>query len=111
VPRCPHASHAAFELLDAYRFDMLLLAESVVARIEGGDRPATLLHAAIATGRSLGLEVLAPGVRSARQLALLRELGCDFACGPVVAAPMSYERLLPWLGARLGEHAAGAAAG
>jgi diguanylate cyclase (GGDEF)-like protein/PAS domain S-box-containing protein len=105
------AAHAAFELLDAYRFDMLLLAESVVARIEGGDRPATLLHAAIATGRSLGLEVLAPGVRSARQLALLRELGCDFACGPVVAAPMSYERLLPWLGARLGEHAAGAAAG
>ncbi len=96
----------AFELLDAYHFDMLVLSETVVARVDAGERPATLLRAAIATGRSLGLEVLAPGVASARQLALLGELGCEYAAGSAIAPPLSYERLLPWMGARLREREA-----
>ncbi|HVF35754.1 MAG TPA: diguanylate cyclase [Candidatus Saccharimonadia bacterium] len=99
------AAHAAFELVGAYRFDMLVLADTISAS-DAGERPATLLRAAISTGRSLGLELLAPGVRTTAQLALLRELGCDYASGIAIAPPLAYERLLPWLGARLAQREA-----
>lgn len=97
------AAHSTFELLDAFRFDGLVLAESLVDRVEAGERPGTLVRAAIATGRSLGMRVVAPNVRSARQLALLAELGCEFAWGEHIAPPMGYEHLLPWLAARFAE--------
>ena len=96
-------THSAFELVEGFRFDRIVLAARMAGSLDAGERTATLLRAALATGRSLGLEVLAPGVDTARELSLLRELGCDLACGAAVSPPLAYERLLPWLGARLRE--------
>jgi diguanylate cyclase (GGDEF)-like protein len=97
------AAYAAFELLDQFPFDGLTLADTLVGRVDSGGRPGALVRAAIATGRSLGMRVLAPGVRSKRQLELLAELGCQFASGPELAPLMSYEHALTWLGARFAE--------
>ncbi len=97
------AGHAAFAALDAFAFDGLMLAESLVARVEAGDRPAALVRAAIATGRSLRMRVLAPGVHSERQFELLRDLECELACGPHIAPPLAFEPALTWFAARFAE--------
>ncbi|HET7844429.1 MAG TPA: EAL domain-containing protein [Xanthomonadales bacterium] len=97
------AVHASFELLDAFRFDGLVLAEALVERVDAGPRPGALVRGAIATGRSLEMRVVAPNVRTQRQRQLLGELGCEFAFGPAVAPAMGYEHLLPFLAARFAE--------
>ena len=97
------AVHASFELLDSFRFDGLVLAESLVERVDAGARPGALVRAAIATGRSLEMRVVAPNVRTAGQREMLGELGCEFAFGPAIAPPMGYEHLLPFLAARFAE--------
>jgi diguanylate cyclase (GGDEF)-like protein/PAS domain S-box-containing protein len=94
------AGQGSFELLEAVPADFLELSESLVERVEKGERPGALVRAAIATGRALGLRVIAPGVATAKQMALLSDLGCELAHGPHIVEPMSYESVLPWLGGR-----------
>jgi len=94
-------AHAAFELLDALAFDGLGLDESLVERIDTGTRPAALARAAVGTGRALELSVLAPGVRRPRQLEMLAELECDFACGTCLGPTLPIAQAHDWLAAQL----------
>ena len=50
-----------------------------------------IVRAIIAMSRSLGLTVVAEGVESAQQLAMLRELGCDLVQGYYFSEPLSLE--------------------
>ncbi len=90
----------ALDILDQVPFDTLMLSPRVLeGRIQAG-RPHALLRVAVSTGTTLGLRVIATGVTEHDQLQVCRELGVMAAVGPLIAAPMSYERLLPWLGGR-----------
>jgi EAL domain-containing protein (putative c-di-GMP-specific phosphodiesterase class I) len=40
-------------------------------------------------GRELGLRVIAEGIEQPRQLSALREMGCDYGQGFLVARPMA----------------------
>jgi EAL domain-containing protein (putative c-di-GMP-specific phosphodiesterase class I) len=51
---------------------------------------------------SLGLKVVAEGVEDARQLALLREMGCGHVQGYYFSRPVKGEDFLP-LVARIGD--------
>lgn len=46
------------------------------------------MEAVVFTGHRLGLEVVAEGVESAEQLALIREIHCDLAQGYYFFRPM-----------------------
>ena len=47
-----------------------------------------------------GLEVLAEGVETERELQLMRTLGCDAVQGYLIARPMPLAQLLNWLAQR-----------
>lgn len=53
-----------------------------------------ILRAVLALGHSVGMEVVAEGVETEPQLALLKELGCDRVQGYLLGKPQSAESIL-----------------
>ncbi|HJZ27146.1 MAG TPA: EAL domain-containing protein, partial [Streptosporangiaceae bacterium] len=43
----------------------------------------------VQVGRELGLRIIAEGVEQPRQLSALREMGCDYGQGFLIARPMA----------------------
>jgi len=65
----------------------------------GHDIPvnASIIRAIVALARSLSIEVVAEGVESAAELAVVRECGCDESQGFFHARPMLASELADWL--------------
>jgi EAL domain-containing protein (putative c-di-GMP-specific phosphodiesterase class I)/CheY-like chemotaxis protein len=65
-------------------------------------RPVSLaiLQSSVELGHQLGLRVIAKGVETDEDIALVRSLGCDAMQGDAIARPMAPEMLRPWLDAR-----------
>ncbi|HET7460724.1 MAG TPA: EAL domain-containing protein [Longimicrobium sp.] len=59
-----------------------------VGRIGGGGAPVQLVRTIVLMARGLGLAVIAEGVETEEQLSELREMGCDFAQGYLIARPL-----------------------
>lgn len=62
------------------------------------DARAAALVAAVQLGRQLGLEVVAEGVESARDLEFLRLIGCDSAQGYLISAALELDAFTQLLG-------------
>ncbi|MFC6591825.1 EAL domain-containing protein [Deinococcus lacus] len=79
----------------------LKLHPSVIRNLED-PRQVALLRATLDLARSLDLRVVAVGVETAEQLALLRDLGCDAAQGYAISPPQNAADLTAWLEAQAG---------
>jgi EAL domain-containing protein (putative c-di-GMP-specific phosphodiesterase class I) len=73
--------------------------------MDSGRLGARIAEMIVPLGHQLGMLVLAEGVETAAQEALLRSMGCDEAQGYLYAKPMPLDQLLPWLAQRLGGRA------
>ena len=72
---------------------------TAMMRQQTGERDArSITEAVIGIGRNLGLTVIAEGVETQAQLALLKKLGCDLAQGYGICKPMDADDLGIWLG-------------
>lgn len=60
-----------------------------------------ILESSVSLGHQLGLRIVAEGVESEEDLALVRLLGCDAMQGDAIARPMDPEALRGWLDARV----------
>lgn len=77
-----------FRALKALPLDALKLDRSLVVDIEHDPRDRAILSAMVAMARALGLKIIAEGVESEGQLAILRAEGCDIFQGFLRAGPM-----------------------
>ena len=59
-----------------------------VAGVDADRRARVLAQAVVTLGKGLGMEVVAEGVETPRQLEILREMGCDAAQGYLLARPL-----------------------
>ncbi len=59
-----------------------------------------VLEAIVALARDLHMAVLAEGVETDAQLAMVRRAGCEMVQGYLVSQPMPAEAFMPWLTAR-----------
>lgn len=80
-----YASHAQ---LAGLPFKEIKIASSLVQRSSADSTAQSVLQMAIALGHKLGLPVVAKGVQTQAQLALVRRLGCHLVQGEYLAAPM-----------------------
>jgi diguanylate cyclase (GGDEF)-like protein/PAS domain S-box-containing protein len=62
--------------------------QSFTRRLGQPGRDHALVQAIVAMARSLGLQVIAEGVETQEQAAVLRQLGCDYGQGYLYARPM-----------------------
>ncbi len=74
--------------------DMVKLDRAFVSRIDRDPKTRALCESIVGIGRALGMKVIAEGVETAAQLAVLSGFGCDFAQGFLLARPMPLEQLV-----------------
>jgi diguanylate cyclase (GGDEF)-like protein len=69
--------------LDAIKID-----RSFVAQLQSGSRNVSMVTTIRELARQIGVEVVAEGIESAEQLALVRSIGCDYAQGFFISEPL-----------------------
>lgn len=79
--------YSALSTLMALPFDKIKFDKSFVLEMETDRRMVGVLRTTIDLGRHLGIAVLAEGVETERQAAMLQELGCHLVQGFLVGRP------------------------
>jgi EAL domain-containing protein (putative c-di-GMP-specific phosphodiesterase class I) len=85
------AGHAALEQLVELRPDYLKLSRALVSSLESDANARARLRSLVSFARHVGAELIAAGVETEAQLAVLREAGVDMAMGWLFGRPEA-----PW---------------
>jgi diguanylate cyclase (GGDEF)-like protein/PAS domain S-box-containing protein len=80
--------HSTLARLSRLPVDVLKMDRDFVAHIEDDPRTAAVVAGVVELGRTLGLAVVAEGVETPGQLAVLRGLGCRFLQGYLLGRPV-----------------------
>ena len=83
--------YSSLARLHRFPIDSLKVDRSFVEVMGASGETSRIARTIVMIGRSLGLAVIAEGVETARQLALLRELECDAAQGYFFSRPLDGE--------------------
>ncbi|MCO8167003.1 bifunctional diguanylate cyclase/phosphodiesterase [Pseudomonas sp. 21LCFQ02] len=88
---------SSFVHLNSLPITLLKIDRSFVGEMEQREENRKLVHAMINLAHNLGLEVVAEGIETPAQLALLREFGCDQAQGFLIQRPLPILQLTDYL--------------
>ena len=80
--------------------DRAKIDRSLIADIANSDEARTIAHAVIGLVHGLGYQVVAEGVETEDQIAILRVIGADIVQGFAIARPMTEVAFLEWLSKR-----------
>ena len=81
------SGHASLEYLKKFPFDIIKIDRGYVANLATSRVDAVLVTAICEVGRSLGLRIVAEGVETEEQLALLKATGCTDLQGYLLGRP------------------------
>ncbi|MBD9457712.1 bifunctional diguanylate cyclase/phosphodiesterase [Pseudomonas sp. PDM05] len=88
---------SSFVHLNSLPIALLKIDKSFVGGMEEREENRKLVHAMINLAHNLNLEVVAEGVETPEQLALLRLFGCDQAQGYLISKPLPLPELIEYL--------------
>jgi diguanylate cyclase (GGDEF)-like protein len=88
---------SSFVHLNSLPIALLKVDKSFVGGMEQREENRKLVHAMINLAHNLSLEVVAEGVETVEQLALLRGFGCDQAQGYLISKPLPLPELVDYL--------------
>ncbi|MFJ3483879.1 putative bifunctional diguanylate cyclase/phosphodiesterase [Pseudomonas sp. NPDC090202] len=88
---------SSFVHLNSLPITLLKIDRSFVGEMEQREENRKLVHAMINLAHNLSLEVVAEGVETAGQLALLRSFNCDQAQGYLISHPLALPELIEHL--------------
>ena len=74
----------------------LKIDRSFVSKLTDSESNTRVVQAIIALGKAMQLDIVAEGVETDQQYAIVRKLGCDLVQGYFIARPMSAERFQRW---------------
>lgn len=85
--------YSSLSYLHRLPLDALKIDRSFVSQMVRGDRHSQLVRTIVQLARSVNLQVVAEGIETPEQLALLREFGCEFAQGYLFSHPLAPEQV------------------
>lgn len=88
---------SSFVHLNSLPIALLKVDKSFVGGMELREENRKLVHAMINLAHNLSLEVVAEGVETPEQLALLRDFGCDQIQGYLISKPLPFTELIEYL--------------
>ncbi len=88
--------YSSLSYIRSMSLDMIKIDRSFISQIDEMQTDGRLVRAMIDMSHAMGLEVVAEGVESARDLEVLNQLGCDQAQGYHIARPMPANELDGW---------------
>jgi diguanylate cyclase (GGDEF)-like protein len=88
---------SSFVHLNSLPIALLKIDKSFVGGMESREENRKLVHAMINLAHNLKLEVVAEGVETPEQLALLRAFGCDQVQGYLISKPLPLAELVEYL--------------
>ena len=83
--------------LHSLPFDTLKIDRSFVDRLGDDGKGQEIVRSIVALGRALGKSLVAEGIETEAQLAMLRELRCDAGQGYYFSKPLAAEAITPML--------------
>ncbi|MFO7759970.1 MAG: bifunctional diguanylate cyclase/phosphodiesterase [Roseovarius sp.] len=90
--------YAGIAHMASLEVDAIKLDRSMIARLDHDPRNRVIVRGIIRLCRQLQMDVVAEGVETAAQLAMLRRAGCPVIQGFGLAHPMPLASMLDWLG-------------
>jgi EAL domain-containing protein (putative c-di-GMP-specific phosphodiesterase class I) len=85
--------YSSLSYLKHFHIHTLKIDRSFVSDITRKRKSEAVVHSIVSLGQGLGLSVVAEGVETAEQAALLRQIGCDEMQGYFFGKPMTAEQL------------------
>jgi EAL domain-containing protein (putative c-di-GMP-specific phosphodiesterase class I) len=85
--------YSSMDVLRHFPFDKIKLDKSFIDDVEANPRSLAILRAMLTMGRSLSIPVLAEGVETERQLAILQSEGCAKIQGYLTGRPVPADRI------------------
>ena len=85
------SGHASLTQLQQCGIDYLKIDGAMIGKLAPGTSELALCEAIINVAHKLGLQVIAEGVETEAQRALLQDIGCDLAQGYLFAPPLAIE--------------------
>jgi EAL domain-containing protein (putative c-di-GMP-specific phosphodiesterase class I) len=86
--------YSALSYLQRYDIDFIKIDQSFVRDLAAPSKNMALCKAIIHMAHALGMKVVAEGIETAEQHALLRSAGCDYGQGYLFARPLSSDALV-----------------
>ena len=85
--------HSSLACLQELPIDVLKIDRSFVANMERDRSFAALVHAVITLGQNMDIKVIAEGIETAEQLAMLQAMECEYGQGYYISKPMPVEEV------------------
>lgn len=92
--------YSAMSYLRKFSIDYLKIDRSFVHDIDADENVRTITEAIVVMGHKLGLKMIAEGVETEQQQAILTEMQCNYVQGYLYAKPMPVEDFLSFVSAR-----------
>jgi diguanylate cyclase (GGDEF)-like protein len=83
--------------LKHFPVDRIKIDKSFVRGLGADADDTAIVASTVSLAHQVGVKCVAEGVETVDQLALLREMGCDFAQGYLFSRALTYEQLQEWL--------------
>jgi predicted signal transduction protein with EAL and GGDEF domain len=84
--------YSSLSYLHRFPVDVLKIDRSFISKMDEAGEGYQIVHTIMALARTLGMDVVAEGAETAKQIALLAELGCAYAQGYYFSRPVDAEK-------------------